>query len=324
MSSRGHNIDWILQSESECLDPYVTKWKGGRVFVGSTHLGATRINRVSKLVRGLRNDLKIFKLVRKNQYDFVQVKDKFIAALMAILATRMRKTKFTYWLSYPIPEAALYAVEEGTARYPVFDWFRGYVQKFILYKIILRTADHVFVQSEQMKNDIEKHGVIGERMTPVPMGVALELFPFGKDSKAHNELREKCNKHIVYLGTLIGARRMDFMIRVMNKVHHELPNSKLYLVGGSDNPADIDFLHKEISKYGLDNTVEITGFLPRENALKYLIGADVCVSPFYPTPILNSTSPTKLVEYMAMGRAVVANDHPDQKQVIAKARVVYA
>jgi glycosyltransferase involved in cell wall biosynthesis len=40
------------------------------------------------------------------------------------------------------------------------------------------------------------------------------------------------------------------------------------------------------------------------------------VSPFFPSPILNSTSPTKVVEYMLMGRAVVANDHPEQRLVI--------
>jgi len=44
--------------------------------------------------------------------------------------------------------------------------------------------------------------------------------------------------------------------------------------------------------------------------------ADVCASPFYPAPILRSTSPTKLVEYMAMAKAVVANDHPEQKRVL--------
>ena len=33
-------------------------------------------------------------------------------------------------------------------------------------------------------------------------------------------------------------------------------------------------------------------------------------------PVLRSASPTKLIEYMAMGKAVVANDHPEQKRVI--------
>ncbi len=46
--------------------------------------------------------------------------------------------------------------------------------------------------------------------------------------------------------------------------------------------------------------------------------ATVCVSPFYPTFILNSTSPTKLIEYMALGRPVVANDHPEQRLVLEK------
>jgi glycosyltransferase involved in cell wall biosynthesis len=60
----------------------------------------------------------------------------------------------------------------------------------------------------------------------------------------------------------------------------------------------------------------MTGFLPMTEAWGYVRAAEVCVSPFYPTFVLNSTSPTKLIEYMAMGKAVVANDHPEQKQVL--------
>jgi glycosyltransferase involved in cell wall biosynthesis len=58
------------------------------------------------------------------------------------------------------------------------------------------------------------------------------------------------------------------------------------------------------------------GQLPQSRALEYVREADVCVSPFYPTPVLRSASPTKLIEYMAMGKAVVANDHPEQRRVI--------
>jgi glycosyltransferase involved in cell wall biosynthesis len=58
------------------------------------------------------------------------------------------------------------------------------------------------------------------------------------------------------------------------------------------------------------------GQLPRSEALQYVQDADVCVSPLYPTPVFNVASPTKLVEYMAMGKAVVANSHPDQQFLI--------
>jgi glycosyltransferase involved in cell wall biosynthesis len=43
----------------------------------------------------------------------------------------------------------------------------------------------------------------------------------------------------------------------------------------------------------------------------------------HPTPVLRAASPTKLVEYMAMGKAVVANDHPEQKRVIEQSGAGY-
>jgi glycosyltransferase involved in cell wall biosynthesis len=94
----------------------------------------------------------------------------------------------------------------------------------------------------------------------------------------------------------------------------------LYLVGDGDDPSDRDVIMEKVNKLGLQDSVIITGFLPREEAISYIERADVCVSPFYPTPILNSTSPTKLVEYMAMGKPVVANDHPEQRQIIEESR----
>jgi glycosyltransferase involved in cell wall biosynthesis len=38
---------------------------------------------------------------------------------------------------------------------------------------------------------------------------------------------------------------------------------------------------------------------------------------------LNSTSPTKLVDYMSMGKAVVANSHPEQQLLIEESGCGY-
>ena len=95
-----------------------------------------------------------------------------------------------------------------------------------------------------------------------------------------------------------------------------VPTARLYVVGRGDDPEDETFLESEAARLGLQSSVVFVGQLPQAQALRYVREADVCVSPFYPTPVLRSTSPTKLVEYMAMGKAVVANDHPEQKRVI--------
>jgi glycosyltransferase involved in cell wall biosynthesis len=68
----------------------------------------------------------------------------------------------------------------------------------------------------------------------------------------------------------------------------------------------------------VSDSVIFTGYLPQREALRYVDAAEVCLSPFFPTPILNSTSPTKLIEYMAMTKPVVANDHPEQRLVISE------
>lgn len=121
---------------------------------------------------------------------------------------------------------------------------------------------------------------------------------------------------VVYLGTLARIRRLDFLLRAFALVRSLIPAATLMLVGGGDDPEDEQFLLEEAQRIGIGSALRITGQLPRDRALGYVAGADVCVSPFRPHPILNSTSPTKLVEYMAMGKAVVATDHPEQRSLI--------
>lgn len=314
---RGHTIDWVLQSEDDCMDLYQTTWSGCRVWVGKTDAGLTRLARLRKHFYGIGHDLLMFKLLKSERYDFVQVKDKYIAALLAIVAAKLNKTRFVYWCSYPFPEASLYEVKVGTARYPVFWFIRGIVLHTILYRIITKFADHIFVQSEQMKKDFIENGVAAHKLTPVPMGFTPEDFnkPGLETSTIAN-----ANKSVVYLGTLIRARKLDFVVRAFAKVVSEIPDSTLHFVGAGEDPEDEEVLRQESKRLNIDHAVFFTGFLPQPQAIAHVRNAGVCVSPFYPTPILKSTSPTKLIEYMALGKAVVANDHPEQRLVLEESQ----
>ncbi len=51
-----------------------------------------------------------------------------------------------------------------------------------------------------------------------------------------------------------------------------------------------------------------------------LASADICLSPIHRSPILDVGSPTKLIEYLALGMPVVANDHPEQKVILQASR----
>jgi len=315
LAGRGHHIDWILQSEAACPRAYVTPWGGGEAWVGATDLGNSLFSRVRKHVLGIANDLRIFPRLRTGHYDAIEVKDKFLSGVFALVASRLYRTKFIYWLSYPYPEHYLLSARDGVARYPFLYTLRGLGFKWLLYRCLLPAADHVFVQSEQMRQEVAAHGIPLEKMTPVPMGVSASLCTAADLSKQRTLIPGGVPS-LIYLGALNKVRRMDFLIRAFALVTAAIPDARLYIVGRGDHPSDEAILAREVARLHLESSVFFVGQLPQQEALRYAQEADICVSPLYPTPVLRVASPTKLVEYMAMGKAVVANDHPEQKRII--------
>jgi glycosyltransferase involved in cell wall biosynthesis len=317
LARRGHRIDWLLQSEQACKSAYQCEWGGGTVWVAATDLGPSLLSRVRKHTLGIIHDLKLFPLLRNGGYDIVEVKDKFISGLFAWLASRIYRRKFIFWLSYPFPESYLLRARDGTARYPLLYVIRGAVSKVLLYKLLLRAADHIFVQSEQMRLDVAEEGIPLDKTTAIPMGIKAGNFAENYASAQPRRV-PPTGASLVYIGTLTRVRRMDFLVRVLKLVMEAIPNVTLHLVGGGDEPGDEQLIIDEARRLGISDAVVLAGTLPQAEALRYVSEAEVCLSPFYPTPLLKSASPTKLVEYMAMGKAVVANDHPEQRLVIER------
>jgi len=317
LSSRGHTIDWILQSGTECSQPYVAEWGSGHVWVARADRGDSLWRRVRKHFASILHDARVFGLLRRGAYDAVEVKDKFVSALFTVLAARLYRKRFIYWLSYPFPEEYLLRARDGTARYPLLYRIRGKFSGLLLYRVLLPAADHVFVQSEQMRRNVASHGIPLEKMTAVPMGFSAPQFQPAGATRSVIPAGEPC---FLYLGSLAKSRRVDFLLRVLSRVRRKKPDVKLYLVGCADDPRDEQELVSEARALGVLDAVVFTGHLPRAEALRYVQDADVCVSPLYPTPVFEAASPTKLIEYMAVGKPVVANTQPEQELLIREGR----
>jgi glycosyltransferase involved in cell wall biosynthesis len=210
---------------------------------------------------------------------------------------------------------------------------------------------HVFVQSEQMRADLTREGIPAHKMTAVPSSINLAELDAGLNTRADVEAAlagRACeaipdpdaslvagpppapgvaaraepvstDAHtIVYLGTLLRERKLDFLVAVLANVRRRVPDARLVFIGRGEMPEDEDLLLGEAERLGVADAVRITGWLPMQIAWQHVRGAGACVSPYYPVPILLSTSPTKLIEYMALGKAVVANDHPEQSLVLRR------
>lgn len=289
-------------------------WPAGRLLTKRAWKG-----RVAKHVQTFLNDLRLLWLAGRG-YDAVQVRDKALAALIGLIAARIAGIPFYYWMSFPIAEAAAVFARDrgfsvGIARW-AFAIVRSNAMSFLLYKVVLPRADHVFVQSEKMLEEVELKGVARIRMTAVPMGFDPEIL---QTTNTEHICEMLPRPTFVYLGTLSRTRSPEIMIMAVDIVRKRFPEVRLLLVGDADEESDRRWLRSLIAERGLNEHVEMTGWLPASEgwilATKCLAG----LSPFPRSELLESASPTKAVEYFALGLPVIANDQPDQAIVLAGA-----
>lgn len=321
-----HHIDWHMQSLKESNSEELQLNEYENVFLGKYLGDGGLLTRVLNKLYALGHDFKILNFVKKGDYDFVQVRDKVFAAIIGLIAARRKKIPFYYWLSFPHAEAD---VVRSSDPYMLISrpmrWFyllRGKLSIFILYKFIFPRADFIFVQSDRMLADIEKYGIDRNKMMPVPMGVNFEHMQ-NTNKVLINDDRLIGKKVLMYLGTMARDRRIEFLVEMMPQILEQVPNSVLLLVGDATSK-DMDFIKGKVNELNLKGKVVFTGFIPMEQGWAYIRASDVCISPFRPSPILDSTSPTKLIEYMSWGVPVVANKHPDQSKVINESGAGYA
>jgi glycosyltransferase involved in cell wall biosynthesis len=310
----GHTIDWIASGPAATSGIIETTWRGCRAWLSPSVRRPGFAGRMHNLLLALRNELRMFRLTRSEHYDFLQIKDLYLTALLGIVAARLSGTRFFYWHSFPFPEASQLQSEMPDSPYPGLYAVRARLLGFLLYRVICPMADHVFVQSEEMKRQMARKGVRAEKMTAVPMGVDEALLHW-RTAPPPQPPGESAELRIVYLGTLDRIRRLDFLVEVLARVRRRHP-ATLYFVGDGPVAADRDYLLAAARRLGVEHHVHITGFLPREAALRHVAAAAVCVSSLPPGPVFDVSSPTKALEYLALGRPVVANAIPDTRAVL--------
>ena len=255
-----------------------------------------------------------FRLLLGPKFDIVQARDRrYFFAFLLILVARLRSWRFVYWLSYPFPESTREVALARSGLSSRLLLLVHWVEWHYVYRFLMRSADHVFVQSEQMRRDVAACGIAENKMTPVPMGVPPELLNW---SKNHPDIGVIPGR-VVYVGTLVKVRRLGTLIESFALVYQEIPHARFVVVGDGIKPEERRELEELAGRLGIGEVVNFTGFVPMHEAWSWAASAEVCVSPFYPTFELRSTSPTKLVEYLALGKPVVVNDHPEQADVIA-------
>jgi glycosyltransferase involved in cell wall biosynthesis len=257
--------------------------------------------------------------------DCLQVRDKIASGVLGRAMAALLGVPFVYWMSFPIVEGFDVRRDDIARREPGLRgrsrWaahaLRAWASRLALYRLVLPGARHIFVQSDAMADWLASKGFVRERMTAVPMGVDAALFDRSTVAPS-SDPRLDGRRVVLYLGRIARSRKSDFLLDVAEQLRRTCPAILLVIAGDAPSGDEMAWMRREIAARGLGQHVLLTGWLPQRAALGYAVRAEAGLSPIPRGPLFDVSSPTKLVEYLALGIPSVANDIPDQQLVIAQ------
>jgi glycosyltransferase involved in cell wall biosynthesis len=118
---------------------------------------------------------------------------------------------------------------------------------------------------------------------------------------------------VAYAGHLYAWKGVDVLLEALARV----PDAQGLIVGGPGAEPDLARLQELARRLGIESRLTFTGLVEPARVPDLLQRARVLVLPNPASAIsLRYTSPLKLFEYLAAGRAIVASDLPSIREVV--------
>lgn len=174
-------------------------------------------------------------------------------------------------------------------------------------RLSIAFADRVLSVNELMAERLLRLGVPPGKLTIVPNSPNLDLF----DPSAHprRAFREDGALRVIYTGALTPTYELDVAVDAIARLATERPDLdprlELYGRGDSEEP-----LRARTAARGIADRVTFHGRIPLEAVPAAVAAADIGIAPTRLDAFTAVTLSTKVFEYGAMGKPVVASRLP--------------
>jgi len=199
-------------------------------------------------------------------------------------------------------------------------WGSGVRFKKIMERIELANfaaADLIIANASPLKEELVKRGVAGDKIEVIPNGADVERFKPDIDG---SPIRRKYGLDddtvvVAFIGSFGPWHGTEVLARSVKSVIEKNARVHFLFIGAGKKLAEAEEIVREDK---VQSHVTFTGIVPQLKAPEYLAACDILVSPQIPNPDGSAFfgSPTKLFEYMAMGKGIVASNLDQIGQVM--------
>lgn len=178
-------------------------------------------------------------------------------------------------------------------------------------QVTFKMADLIVCVSQPLRNQLVELGIPEDKILVNPNGVDETRYYPEIDGMTIRHKYDIGSGEVVigFIGTFGAWHGVEVLAQAYVSLCKELERCKtrLMLVGDGMRMGEVKAI---LTKAGLMERCVLTGMVPQAEGAAYLAACDILVSPQIPnadgTPFFGS--PTKLFEYMAMGKAIAASN----------------
>ncbi len=291
LARRGHNVRVVTYPLS---DPIPIN---GVAIDRVRQIGFNRTITVGPSYQRLAYDLllisKLLKVVRQHQVEIIHAHN-YEAALVAGLVA---------WITgLPLIYNAINTMEGELSSY---HFIRPQILATNLARLLdyvtPRLADAVIADTEELHRFLFYQGISLDRITTIHSGVWPEMFAHGHGQRIRQRFGVGNAPIILYTGTFDEFQGVDYLLRAFQIVHQGMFDTRLMLVGSTVKPAHKESYLAMARDLEINSAVTITAS-SMDELPDFLAAADLAIVPRPES----SGIPTKLLNYMAAGKAIVS------------------
>lgn len=167
--------------------------------------------------------------------------------------------------------------------------------------------------TEGIRNDICARGWPKSKVELVTCGVDLDkLYPDAPGAEfIRNKFGWQDKKIVLYFGALGEANNLPVTLRTAQRLQSR-QDIVFVLIGDGMKRADIE---QVVSDIGLKNVLVLPP-VPKDEARLYINAADLCLVTLRDIPLFDGAIPTKLIDYMACGKAVLCGVRGEAERIV--------
>lgn len=201
-------------------------------------------------------------------------------------------------------------------------WKRALFKRLCLWaeRASYRTADRVIANNESYRGIARRRGDVPDsRIAVVRNAPSVGRF---RAVPPRPELKDGTAFLVAYLGVIGPNDGLDHLLGAIAHIVHTRARAdvRFVVIGSGDLFDQTVALSRSLR---VDAHVRFTGRIADDAVLEWLSTADVCVAPDPQDPLNDISSFNKIVEYMAVGKPIVAFDLREVR-ISAQGAAVYA